>query len=186
MRVLVACEYSGVTRRAFAALGHEAWSCDLLESEDNSPYHHIGDVTPLLTDHWDLMVCHPPCQHLSRSGATYWADKVADGRQSAALTFVCTLMAAPIPKIALENPVGIISTIIGRPSQYIQPWQFGHGETKKTGLWLKGLPVLQPTNVVPGRENRVAKMPERKSRWMDRSRSYPGIAAAMAAQWGNV
>lgn len=138
MRVLVACEYSGVTRRAFAALGHEAWSCDLLESEDNSPYHHIGDVTPLLTDHWDLMVCHPPCQHLSRSGATYWADKVADGRQSAALTFVCTLMAAPIPKIALENPVGIISTIIGRPSQYIQPWQFGHGETKKNRFMAQG------------------------------------------------
>jgi site-specific DNA-cytosine methylase len=184
MRVLVACEFSGVVRRAFRAIGHKAWSCDLLPAEDGD-IHHIGyDVRKVLNDGWDLMIAHPPCTHLAVSGAKHFMAKQADGRQQQALEFVRTLMNAPIPRICIENPISIISSRIRKPDQIIQPWQFGHGETKATCLWLKGLPPLVWTNIVEGREARVHKMPPGPNRWKERSRTYEGIAAAMAAQWG--
>jgi hypothetical protein len=179
-RVLVACEYSGVVRDAFIAAGCDAISCDLLPSETPGP-HHQGDVAELLHQQWDLMVAHPPCTHLAVSGARWFKDKQVE--QQEALAFVRLLLDAPIPRIALENPVSVISSRIRKPSQIIQPWQFGHGETKATCLWLKGLPLLQPTKVVEGRENRVHRMPPGPNRWKDRSRTYQGIADAMAAQW---
>jgi len=184
MRVLVACEYSGRVREAFRKLGHVAWSCDLLESEDGSPYHVQGDVLPLLAVGWDLRIAHPPCTHLAVSGARHFAAKRADGRQQQALDFVGKLLNAPIPRIALENPVSIISSHFRKPEQIIQPWMFGHGETKATCLWLKGLPKLTPTNVVDGREQRVHRMPPSPDRWKERSRTYQGVADAMASQWG--
>lgn len=181
MKVLVACEYSGIVREAFIARGHNAWSCDLLDTEIPGP-HYKGDVGDILGNGWDLMICHPPCTHLAVSGARWFKDKQAE--QAAALDFVRLLLDAPIPRIALENPVSIISSRIRKPDQIIQPWQFGHGETKATCLWLKGLPKLVPTDIVPGREARVHKMPPSPDRWKDRSRTYPGIATAMAHQWG--
>lgn len=184
MRVLVACEYSGRVREAFRALGHDAWSCDLLPSEDDSPHHIQCDVLPLLTDKWDILIAHPPCTDLAVSGARHFAAKRADGRQQAALDFVRKLMNSGIQKWALENPVSIISSAIRKPDQIIQPWQFGHGETKATCLWLHNLPKLQPTNIVSGREARVHKMPPSPNRWKERSRTYQGVADAMAAQWG--
>lgn len=190
MRVLVACEFSGTVRRAFTALGHDAWSCDLLPADDGSPNHHQGDVLPLISQSgqdawsWDLMISHPPCTHLAVSGARWFKDKLPE--QASALDFVRQLLAAPIPKIALENPVSIISSKIRKPDQVIQPWQYGHGETKATCLWLKGLPLLQPTHIVDGREARVHKMPPSLNRWKLRSVTYPGIAAAMAKQWGEL
>ena len=184
-RILVACEYSGAVRRAFRAIGFDAWSCDLLPSEDDSPYHMQCDVTGLLGDGWDAMICHPPCTDLSVSGARHFAAKIADGRQGRALDFVRLLLAAPIPCIALENPVSVISSHIRKPDQIIQPWQFGHGETKATCLWLKNLPKLVPSDVVEGREARVHRMPPGPDRWKERSRTFPGIAAAMAAQWAH-
>jgi site-specific DNA-cytosine methylase len=183
MRVLVACEFSGTVRDAFIRAGHDAMSCDILDTESPGP-HYQGDVRDVLGDGWDLMVAHPPCTHLAVSGARYFAEKQADGRQQAALDFVRLLLDAPIPRIALENPVSIISSHIRKPTQTIQPWQFGHGETKATCLWLKGLPPLTPTNIVPGREARVHKMPPGPDRWRERSRTFPGIAEAMAEQWG--
>ena len=188
LRVLVACEYSGKVREAFRKLGHDAWSCDLLPPDDNSPYHYRCDVLTLLDKGWDIMIAHPPCTHLAVSGARHFPAKIADGRQQAALEFVRALLNAPIPKIALENPVSVISSHIRKPDQYIQPWQFGHGETKKTGLWLKNLPKLQPTNIVEGREGRVWKMAPSKNgnRWKLRSETYQGIADAMAEQWGKL
>lgn len=181
MRVLIACEYSGTVREAFAARGHDAWSCDLLDTE--IPGQHIkGDVLAVLGDGWDLMIAHPPCTHLAVSGARWFKDKVRE--QAEALAFVRALLAAPIPKIALENPVSVIATQIRRPSQTIQPWQFGHGETKRTCLWLQNLPPLTPTDIVDGREGRIWKLPPSPDRWKERSRTYPGIAAAMASQWG--
>jgi site-specific DNA-cytosine methylase len=184
MRVLVACEFSGTVRDAFIRAGHDAMSCDILDTESPGP-HYQGDVRDVLGDGWDLMVAHPPCTHLAVSGARYFAEKQADGRQQAALDFVRLLLDAPIPRIALENPVSIISSHIRKPTQTIQPWQFGHGETKATCLWLKGLPPLTPTNIVTGREQRVHKMPPGPDRWRERSRTFPGIAEAMAEQWGN-
>lgn len=184
MRVLVACEYSGRVREAFRRKGHDAWSCDLLESEDASPNHYQGDVWNWIGDGWDLMICHPPCTDLAVSGARHFAEKIADGRQKRALDFVQHLMDAPIERIALENPVSVISSKIRKPDQIIQPWQFGHGETKATCLWLKGLPKLAPTNVVDGRDNRIHRMPPGPNRWKERSRTYQGIADAMAEQWG--
>jgi hypothetical protein len=186
MRVLVACEYSGKVREAFRKLGHDAWSCDLLPADDGSPYHFQQDVLELLDKGWDLMIAHPPCTHLAVSGARHFPAKIADGRQQEALDFVQKLLDAPIPKIALENPVSVISSKIRKPDQYIQPWQFGHGETKKTGLWLKNLPKLIPENIVDGREQRVWKMAPSKdgNRWKLRSETYQGIADAMANQWG--
>lgn len=182
MRVLVGCEYSGRVRQAFRNIGHDAWSCDLLESEDGSPFHIQGDVIPLLSEDWDLAIFHPPCTHLAVSGSRWFKDKVTE--QAEALEFVRMLMDAPIAKIAIENPVSVISSRIRKPDQIIQPWQFGHGETKATCLWLKGLPKLTPTNVVEGREARVHRMPPGPDRWKERSRTYSGVAEAMAAQWG--
>lgn len=174
-------------REAFRALGHNAWSCDVLPSEDNSEFHIIGDVRneigPRLTP-WDLMLAFPPCTDLAVSGARWFPEKRADGRQQAALAFVRLLLDAPIARIALENPVSIISSEIRKPDQIIQPWQFGHGETKTTCLWLKNLPKLRPTKIVEGREARVHRMPPSLDRWKERSRTYQGIADAAAAQWG--
>lgn len=184
MRVLVACEYSGRVRDAFAKRGHTAVSCDLLPSDSPHGWHVQGDVLALLDKGWDLLIAHPPCTHLAVSGARHFAAKQASGVQQEALDFVCALLDAPIERIALENPVSIISSRIRKPDQVIQPWQFGHGETKATCLWLKNLPKLQPTNIVEGRENRVHRMPPSADRWKKRSTTYQGIADAMASQWG--
>lgn len=183
MKVLVACEYSGRVRDAFIRRGHDAMSCDLLETEVPGP-HYMGDVTDIINDGWDLMICHPPCTHLAVSGARHFAAKKSSGVQDEALDFVRLLLNAPIEKIALENPVSIISSRIRKPDQIIQPWQFGHGETKATCLWLKNLPKLVPTNIVDGREARVHKMAPGPNRWKERSRTYEGIAQAMSEQWG--
>ena len=181
MRVLVACEYSGTVRDAFAARGHDAWSCDLLPTERLGNHIH-GDVIQHLHRNWDLMIAHPPCTHLAVSGARWFKDKQIE--QADALDFVRRLLDAPIPRIALENPISIISSRIRKPDQIIQPWQFGHGETKATCLWLKNLPKLLPTNIVEGREARIHKMPPGPDRWKERSRTFEGIAQAMAEQWG--
>lgn len=185
LKVLVACEYSGRVRDAFRALGHDAVSCDLLPTEIDGP-HYQGDVRDLLRGSWDVLIAHPPCTHLAVSGARHFAAKRADGRQQEALEFVRLLMNAPIPRIAIENPISVISSEIRKPDQIIQPWQFGHGETKATCLWLKGLPKLAPTQIVDGREARVHRMPPSPDRWKERSRTYQGIADAMAAQWGGM
>lgn len=182
MKVLVACEFSGVVRRAFRQRGHDAWSCDFLPAEDNDPHHLLYDVTEVVHAPWDLMIAHPPCTHLAVSGARWFKTKWRE--QAAALAFVRILLNAGIPRIALENPVSIISTNVRRPDQIIQPWQFGHGETKATCLWLKNLPKLVPTNIVAGRTPRVHHVSPSPDRWKERSRTLPGIAAAMAAQWG--
>lgn len=186
MKILVACEYSGRVREAFRAFGHEAWSCDLYEdAEDGSPWHRKIDAIELAynqANEWDLMIAHPPCTHLAVSGSRWFKDKVL--QQADALDFVRRLMNAPIPRIAIENPISVISSKIRKPDQIIQPWQFGHGETKATCLWLKGLPKLTPTNVVDGREAKVHRMPPGPDRWKNRSRTYQGIADAMALQWG--
>lgn len=181
-RVLVACEYSGVVRDAFARLGWDAWSCDILPT-DKPGQHYQGDVRDILPDGWDIMVAHPPCTHLAVSGARWFPAKRASGEQQAALDFVRLLLEAPIPHIALENPVSIISSKIRKPDQVIQPWQFGHGETKATCLWLKNLPRLTPTSIVEGREQRIWKLPPSADRWKERSRTYSGIALAFAEQW---
>lgn len=196
MNVLIACEFSGTVRRAFQALGHEAWSCDLLPAEDGSKFHYQCDVREILPGGrlyhtmalenqgplWDLMIAHPPCTHLAVSGARWFKEKAKE--QAEALEFVRALMNAPIPRIALENPVSIISSKIRKPDQIIHPWQYGHGEVKATCLWLKNLPKLAPSSIVDGREARVWKEPPSPERWKNRSRTFPGIAAAMAHQWG--
>jgi site-specific DNA-cytosine methylase len=184
MRVLVACEFSGVVRQAFRDAGHEAWSCDLLPADDCSEYHYWRDVLGVLDQQWDLMIAHPPCTHLAVSGARWFKDKRTE--QAQALMFVRQLLAAPIPRIALENPISIISSRIRKPDQIIQPWQFGHGETKATCLWLKGLPKLTPTNIVEGRTPRVHHASPGPDRWKERSRTLLGIAQAMAEQWGTL
>lgn len=182
MKILIACEYSGSVREAFRAIGHDAISCDLLPSDDDSPYHYQGDVRDIIQDGFDLMIAHPPCTNLAVSGARWFKDKREE--QARDLEFVRYLLAAPIPRIAVENPISIISSKIRKPDQIIQPWQFGHGETKATCLWLKGLPKLTPTNIVEGREQRIWKLPPSPDRWKERSRTYAGIANAMAQQWG--
>ncbi len=188
MKVLIACEFSGITRDAFRAKGHDAWSCDLLPCEGSDKYHLQGTILNWLTYEarhswqWGLMIAFPPCTHLAVSGARWFKDKVKD--QTEALFFIKTLMDADIPKIAIENPIGIISTHIRKPDQIIQPWMFGHGETKATCLWLKNLPLLKPTNVVDGRVARVHQEPPSPDRWKNRSRTLVGIAKAMAEQWG--
>ena len=182
LRVLVACEYSGTVREAFKDLGHYAMSCDLLDTEIPGE-HYKGDVRDILFDGWDIMIAHPPCTHLAVSGARWFKDKQRE--QAEALEFVGLLMNAPIPRIAIENPISIISSRIRKPDQIIQPWQFGHGETKSTCLWLKNLPKLEPTNIVEGREQRIWKMPPSKDRWKERSRTFTGIAEAMASQWAS-
>lgn len=185
MRVLVACEFSGIVRDAFAALGHDAWSCDIRETE--RPGNHLQcDVLTVIDDGWDLMVAHPPCTHLSVSGAKHFAAKRADGRQQEAIEFFMAIVNAPIQRIAVENPVCIMSTHYRKPDQIIQPWQFGHGETKATCLWLKNLPNLVPTNIVEGRDARIHKMAPGPDRERERSRTYQGIADAIASQWGTV
>ena len=192
MRVLIACEYSGVTRRAFAARGHDVMSCDLLESEDNSPYHYTGDIRDMLAQPWDLMIAHPPCTDIAVSGAAWFKEKIADGRQERALDFVRLLMAQDIPRIAIENPVSVISSKIRKPDQIVQPWMFGHKEQKATCLWLKGLPKLLETNnvkaemmLLPKREReRLHYLPPSPTRWKERSRTFLGIAEAFADQWG--
>lgn len=181
MKVLIACEYSGVVRDAFLAKGHDAVSCDLLDTESAGP-HWKGDVKEIIDWGWDLMIAHPPCTHLAVSGARWFKDKQQE--QQEALDFVKFLMDVPINKICIENPISIISSRIRKPDQIIQPWMFGHGETKATCLWLKNLPKLTPTDIVEGREQRVHKMPPSPDRWKERSRTYTGIAKAMAEQWG--
>lgn len=181
MKVLIACEFSGVVRDAFAAIGHNTMSCDLLPTEKEGP-HYQGDVRDVLAEGWDLMICHPPCTHLAVSGARWFKNKVRE--QAEALDFVRLLLSAPIPRIALENPVAIISSKIRKPDQIIQPWQFGHGETKATCLWLKGLSPLKPTNIVDGRSAKVHLASPGPDRWKYRSRTLLGIAEAMAQQWG--
>lgn len=183
MRVLVACEYSGAVRDAFTRGGHDAMSCDLLPSETEGQHYH-GDVRDVLDYPWDLMIAHPPCTHLSVSGARHFEAKRMDGRQQAGVSFFMLLARAPIPRIAIENPVCVMSSLWRKPDQVIQPWQFGHGETKATCLWLKGLPRLTPTQIVEGREARVHRMPPSAERWKERSRTFAGIADAMAQQWG--
>jgi hypothetical protein len=182
MRVLVACEYSGRVRDAFCRRGHDAMSCDLLPTEVPGP-HHQGPVEEVLSDGWDLMIAHPPCTHLAISGSRHFWRKQQE--QAKALDFVRLLMAAPIDRWCIENPVSVISSAIRRPNQIIQPWQFGHGETKATCLWLSNLPLLRPTEIVDGRENRIHRMPPSPERWRERSRTYAGVADAMGAQWGD-
>ena len=182
LKVLVACEFSGVVRDAFAARGHDAWSCDLLETEQ--PGNHLQcDVREVLSNGWDLMIAHPPCTHLTRAAARWMRERLPE--MEAAIEFVRTLLFAPIPRIALENPAGVLTRSIRPPDQYIEPWQFGHGETKKTGLWLVGLPFLRVTDVVDGRAPRVHYAAPGPNRWKERSRTLPGIANAMADQWGD-
>ena len=183
MRVLVACEYSGRVRDAFAAHGHEAMSCDLLPTEVPGP-HHEGPVEDVLYNGWDLMVAHPPCTHLAVSGSRHFSAKIADGRQQQALDFVRLLMDAPIDRWCIENPVSVISSAIRPPDQIIQPWEFGHGEVKATCFWLKNLPKLRATDCVEGREARVYLMPPGPDRWKERSRTFEGVAKAMGEQWG--
>lgn len=183
MRVLVACEYSGRVRDSFRRRGHDAWSCDLLECEADPQYHIQRPVEQVLDNGWDLMIAHPPCTHLAVSGSRWMAQKQSSGQIDAALDFVRLLMAAPIERWCIENPVSLISSKIRKPDQIIQPWQFGHGETKATCLWLKNLPKLYPTDVVEGREPKVWMM-SGKDRWKNRSRTYLGVANAMGEQWG--
>lgn len=189
LRVLVACEFSGTVREAFRRRGHDAWSCDLLGTEQPSPYHVVGDVLDVLWGHpdgeqWDLLIAHPPCTHLAVSGARWFAEKRAE--QESALAFVRELLNAPAARIALENPISVISSRIRKPDQILQPWQFGHGEVKATCLWLKNLPPLVPTNIVDGRTARVHREPPGPDRWKNRSRTMQGIAEAMAEQWGSL
>lgn len=182
MKVLVACEYSGVVRRAFKERGHEVTSCDLLSAEDGEQVdHYKGNVFDIIHEGWDLMIAHPPCTALCVSGNRHYTGTQA---REDALSFFQRFLEAPIERICVENPVGVVSSRIAPPSQYVQPWQFGHGETKKTGLWLKNLPLLTPTNIVEGRAPRVHYMPPGPDRWKERSRTYTGIAEAMAQQWG--
>lgn len=181
MRILVACEFSGIVRDAFIAQGHDAWSCDLLPTERPGP-HLECDVRDVLADGWDAMIAHPPCRYLAVSGARHFKDRPRE--MTDALAFVQALMDAPIPRIAIENPISVVSSRIRKPDQIIQPWMFGHGETKATCLWLKGLPKLVPTDIVAGRTPRVHYASPGPERWKEWSRTLPGIAAAMAAQWG--
>jgi hypothetical protein len=202
MRILVACEFSGIVREAFGKRGHDTWSCDLLDTEMEGQ-HIKADIFTLFNPlililngktgemrqvnapyygEFDMMVAHPPCTHLAVSGARWFKGK--EKEQINAINFFMNLMDLPIKKICIENPISIMSTKYRKPDQIIQPWQFGHGETKATCLWLKGLPLLKPTNIVKGRENKVHRMPPTKDRWKNRSRTYQGIADAMAEQWG--
>lgn len=185
MKVLIACEYSGRVRDAFIQNGHDAMSCDLLPTDAPGP-HYQGDVFDVINDGWDLMIGHPPCTDLAVSGARHFAAKRADGRQQKSIEFFMALANAPIERIAIENPICIMSSEWRKPDQIIQPWMFGHGETKATCLWLKNLPKLLPTEMVAGREARIHKMPPSPDRWKKRSETYLGIAQAMADQWGKL
>lgn len=191
MRVLIACEYSGIVRETFKDKGHDVWSCDILPTEIEGQ-HYQGDIFDILNQNWDLMIAHPPCTHLAVSGAAWFKEKIADGRQQRALDFVQKLMDAPIPRICIENPVSVISSKIRKPDQIIQPWMFGHPESKATCLWLKNLPKLQETKNVrkemlqlpKNKQQRLHYLPPSKDRWKLRSKTFQGIADAMADQWG--
>lgn len=184
MKVLIGCECSGVVRDAFIAAGHEAMSCDLQPTDSPGP-HYQGDVFDVVDYPWDLAILHPECTHLSVSGARHFEAKRMDGRQQSAVAFFMRLVRRTehIPRVAIENPVCVMSSLYRKPDQIIQPWQFGHGETKATCLWLKGLDCLNPTNVVEGRSDRIHKMPPSEDRAKLRSITYSGIASAMASQW---
>ncbi len=188
-RVLVACEFSGIVRDAFIAAGHDAISCDLLPSERPGP-HIQGDVRPLLREPWDLVIAHPPCTYLANSGVRWlYRDGRRDedrwARMAEAAEFFHECLLANAPRVCVENPVMHRHAGIRKANQFIQPWQFGHGEVKATGLWLRGLPLLEPTEIVDGRTPRVHHMSPGPDRWRERSRTFPGIAAAMADQWGD-
>lgn len=186
MRVAVICEFSGIVRGAFIKQGHSAVSFDIIPSEQPGP-HIQRDIMTIPLGYWlqfDIAICHPPCTHLAVSGARWFKDKQKE--QTLALGFVRYLMDLPIDKIAIENPISIISSKIRKPDQIVQPWMFGHGETKATCLWLKNLPLLKPTNIVEGRADRIHKLPPSADRWKERSRTYTGMAAAMADQWGSL
>lgn len=184
MKILVACEESQAVTMELRRLGHEAYSCDVQPCSGGHPEWHLQvDALELLKMKWDMIIAFPPCTDLAVSGARYFAEKRTDGRQQASIDFFMRFAEADCSKIAIENPVGIMSTKYRKPDQIIQPWQFGHGETKATCLWLKGLPKLQPTDVVDGREHRVWRMPPRPDRAKERSKTFPGIARAMAEQW---
>ena len=194
MKVLVACEYSGAVRDAFIRGGHDAMSCDLLPTETDGP-HYQGDVRDVLNYPWDLMIAHPPCTHLSVSGARHFDGKRMDGRQQSAVSFFMTLAKADIPRICIENPVCIIGTLWRKPDQVIKPWQFGHPESKATCLWLRGLNPLQPTNILQVPKsghwvNQTASgqnnLPPSENRWKIRAKTYQGIAEAMVSQWAGV
>ncbi len=184
MKILVACETSGRVRDALTEKGHNAHSCDLLPSDSPDGFHWQMDVGKILNEHWDMMIAFPPCDHLAVSGARWFKDKQADGRQRGAIAFFMKLANASIERIAIENPIGIMSTQWRKPDQIIQPWQFGHGETKATCLWLKGLPKLEPTKIVSDRDHRVWEMAPSPDRAKMRGLTYQGIASAMADQWG--
>ncbi len=187
MKVLIACEFSGIIREAFRSIGHDAYSCDLEPSLDNSKYHIQGNVTKILNDDWDLMIAHPPCTYLAVSGNTHFiSDKNRWKKQLMAVRFVLTLARSPIPAICIENPVSMLASLWRRSDQTIQPWQFGHGEVKRTCLWLKNLPKLKPTKIVEGREKKMYKISRSSDRSKLRSITYTGIAEAMANQWGNL
>lgn len=180
MRVLIACEFSGVVREAFARRGHDAWSCDLLPTEIPGKHFQCG-VEYVLDEGWDLIIAHPPCTFLAVSGARWWKGR--EPQQRDAITFA-RQFSPYAERVAVENPIGVLSTVWRKPDQIIQPWQFGHGEVKATCLWLKGLPKLVPTKLVSGREARVHLMPPGPNRGKERSRTLAGIAEAMATQWG--
>jgi site-specific DNA-cytosine methylase len=202
MKILVACEFSGTVRDAFRKLGHDAWSCDLLPSFNDNTYHYQCDVREVLSQYWDIIIAHPPCTHLAVSGSKYFAEKIADGRQQQGINFFMMFTKLDCPKVAIENPVGIMSTKWRKPDQIIQPWQFGHPESKKTCLWLKGLPLLKSTKILDlpecGHWQNQTKEGQNKllvdGKWIGyndprtpylRSKTYQGIAEAMAKQWGN-
>ncbi len=188
MKILVACEESQAVCKEFRARGHESYSCDIQTCSGDHPEWHIqGDVLPLLAHGWNMLISFPPCTDLASSGARWFKEKQKDGRQRASIDFFLQFTPEKVPHIpyiAIENPVGIMSRIYRKPDQIIQPWQFGHGETKATCLWLHGLPKINPTNIVDGRKQRIWKMPPSENRAALRSKTYEGIAEAMAAQWG--
>lgn len=194
MKVLVACEYSGTVRDAFRKQGHFAISCDLLPADDGSAWHYQGDVMRILDKGWDLMIAHPPCTYLTVSANKWLKDQpprksgtlVGEERRQAreeSIEFVMALQNSGIPKIAIENPIGCLSSMWRKPDQVLQPWMFGHGETKATCLWLTNLPPLTPTDIVDGREQRLHCLPKTADRWKIRSKTFQGIADAMASQW---
>ena len=198
MKILIACEFSGTVREAFRKIGHDAWSCDIIKSDDESPYHIQDDVLKIMNNHWDMMVAFPPCTHLAVSGAKHFAKKREDGRQQQGINFFMSIINASIPLIAVENPVGIMSSIYRKPDQIINPYEFGHNVSKKTCLWLKNLPTLKATNIVDKGEYITFPSGKRMHKWYAdkafggearqkvRNKTFQGIADAMAQQWGNL
>ena len=187
MKILVACEESQAVTKELRKLGHQAFSCDILSCSGGHPEWHIqGDVIKELDKNWDMIIAFPPCTHLASSGARWFKEKQKDGRQQSAVDFFMRIVNANATKLAIENPIGIMSSKYRKPDQIIQPWQFGHGETKATCLWLKGLPKLTATELVEGREQRIWRLPPSKDRAKLRSKTFPGIAKAMATQWTTI